>query len=98
MNLARFQDRAHFSVEHERQTDAFALRLRPGDLFRDDPKLVVAVLADQQRGRVIVVGQRSQPVENLVEEILRIDLHHDLPVDPVPDAQHLLAVDELNRF
>ena len=65
-------------VDRQREADAVAPRLGPRDLLGDDAKRVLAALADQQRRRVIVVGQRTQAVEDLVEEILRVDLLHDL--------------------
>ena len=42
------------------------------------------------------MGQRPEAVEDLVEEILRMDLLHDLPVDPVSHAEHPIAVDAVN--
>ena len=43
---------------------------------------------------MVVVRQRAEPGEDLVEEILRVDLLHDLPVDAVTDLEHPLPVHE----
>ena len=47
---------------------------------------IAALVADQQSGRMIVAGQRTETVQDLVEEILRMDLLHDLAVDSLADA------------
>ena len=36
---------------------------------------------------MIVVGQRSDAIQDLIKEILRMNLFHDLPVDSVSDAK-----------
>ena len=72
------------------------LRLRPRDLFRHHAQRRLVVLADEQRRRVIVEGQRPDAVQDLVEEILRVDLLHDLPVDPIAHAKEPIAVDPVN--
>ena len=46
---------------------------------------------------MIVEGERSDAVEDLVEEILRMDLLHDLPVDAIAHAEEPIAVDPVNR-
>ncbi len=51
----------------------------------------------KQRRRVIVVGQRSEAVEDLVEEILRMDQLHDLAIDAVAHVEHPLAIHRLDR-
>ena len=40
--------------------------------------------------------QRAKAIENLIEEVLRVDLLHDLAVDPFPHAQHPLPVHRLD--
>ena len=92
MDFARGQRWLEGRIERQRQADAVAPRLGPRNLFRDDTQGVFAVLSYQQCRRVIVVGQRAEPVEDLVEEILRVDLLHDLPVDAVADLEHPLAI------
>ena len=47
---------------------------------------------------MIVVRQRTQAGQDLVEEILRVDLFHDSPVDPIAHLEHPFAVHELNGF
>ena len=71
MDLRRSEHGAHVVVERQREANPVALGLRPRDLLRDDAERVLAVLAHQQRRRVIVVRQRPDAVEDLVEEILR---------------------------
>ena len=56
----------------------------------------LVLLADEQRRRMIVEGQRSDAVQDLIEEILRMDLLHDLPVDPIAHAKEPIAVDPVN--
>src|SRR2546426_638794 len=46
---------------------------------------------------MIVAGQGAQPVEDLIEEVLRPELLRDLPVDPIAHFQHALPVDRLDR-
>src|SRR5262249_17662850 len=45
---------------------------------------------------MIVEGQRSYPVHDLVEEILRMDLLHDLSVDPIAYTEKSNAIDPVN--
>ena len=45
---------------------------------------------------MIVERQRADAVQDLVEEILGMDLLHDLPVDPIAHAQESIAVDPMN--
>ena len=45
---------------------------------------------------MIVERQRSDAVQDLVEEILGMDLLHDLPVDPIAHAEESIAVDPVN--
>ena len=45
---------------------------------------------------MVVAGERAQAVEDLVEEVLRMQLLHDLAVDAVAHLEHPLAVDALN--
>jgi hypothetical protein len=47
---------------------------------------------------MIVERQRSDAVEDLVEEILGMDLLHDLPIDAVAHAQQPIAVDAVHRL
>src|SRR5436309_10061585 len=46
---------------------------------------------------MVVAGQGAQPVEDLIEEVLRAELLRDLPVDPIAHFQHALPVDRLDR-
>ena len=46
---------------------------------------------------MVVEGQRPDAVEDLVEEILRVDLLHDLPVDAVAHPQQPVAIDPVHR-
>ncbi len=97
VDLGRGQRRLEVGVERQRQPDVAASRLGPGDLFGDQPERILAALADEERRRVIVVGQRAEPVEDLVEKILRMDQLHDPPVDPVAHLEHPIAVHRLDR-
>ena len=45
---------------------------------------------------MIVPGERSKAVEDLIKEVLRMELLFDLPVDPIADLEHTLAVHFLN--
>ena len=45
---------------------------------------------------MIVEGQRSEAVEDLIEEILWMDLHHHFPVDPVAHAEESIAIDSVD--
>ena len=45
---------------------------------------------------MVVEGQRSEAVEDLIEEILWMDLHHHFPVDPVAHAEEPIAIDSVN--
>ena len=45
---------------------------------------------------MIVERQRSDAVHDLVEEILGMDLLHDLPVDPIAHAKESIAVDPVD--
>ena len=56
----------------------------------------VAFVANEERGRVIVVSERSKAIEDLVEEVLGVDLLHDFPVDPVAHVADAIPVDLLN--
>jgi hypothetical protein len=89
---------AHVVVERQRESDPVALGLRPCDLLRDDAERILAVLAHEQRRRVIVGRQRADAVEDLVEEILRMDLLHDLAIDPVANFEHPLSIQDVNRL
>ena len=42
------------------------------------------------------MGQRPQAIQDLVEEIHRVNLLHDLAVDSLADAQHPFAVNRLD--
>src|SRR5881397_1796255 len=46
---------------------------------------------------MVVAGQGAQPVEDLIEEVLRAELLRDLPVDSIAHFQHALPVDRLDR-
>ncbi len=96
VDLGRRQRRLELGVDWQREPDVPAARLRPGDLLGDEAQRVLAALADEQGGRVIVVGQRTEAVEDLVEEILRMEQLHDPPVDAVADLEHPLAVHRLD--
>jgi hypothetical protein len=80
----------------ESESDPLALRLGPCDLFRDHAQRRFAVFTNEKRRRMIVEGQRSQAVEDLIEEILWMDLHHHFPVDPVAHAEESIAIDSVN--
>jgi hypothetical protein len=45
---------------------------------------------------MIVERQRSNAVQDLIEEILGMDLLHDLAVDPITHAKEPLAVDAVD--
>ena len=46
---------------------------------------------------MIVEGQRSDAIHDLVEEILWMDLLHYFSVDPIAHAEQSFAVDAVNR-
>ena len=96
VDLFRLQQRRAVIGDRDLESDPLALRLRPCDLFRDHAQRRFAVFANEQRRRMIVEGQRSEAVEDLIEEILRMDLHHHLPVDPVAHAEESIAIDSVN--
>jgi hypothetical protein len=54
------------------------------------------LLTDEERRRVIVVSQRPDAVQDLIEEIFRVDLFHDLPVDSVANPKQAIAVDPVH--
>ena len=78
------------------QSDPLALGLRPRDLLGHHAQRRLVLLADQQRRRMIVERQRADAVQDLIEQILGVDLLHDLPVDPVAHAEQPIAVDPVN--
>src|SRR5262245_40492155 len=45
---------------------------------------------------MIVAGQGTQAVQDLVEEIFGMELLHDLPIDPITDAQHTFSIHVLD--
>ena len=45
---------------------------------------------------MIVERERPEPVEDLIEEILRMDLLHDFSVDPIPYAKQAITVNPMN--
>ena len=45
---------------------------------------------------MIVERQRPDAVEDLIEEILRVDLLHDLPVDAIAHAEQSIAIDPVD--
>ena len=45
---------------------------------------------------MIVESQRPDAIQDLVEEILRMDLLHHLSVDPISHAEEPVAVDPVN--
>ena len=85
-------------AEREAKTDAMALRLRPRNLFRDDLQLLIVLVTNQQRRRVIVVREGPETVQNLIEQVLRMELFHDLAIDPIAHAEHPLPVHVLDRI
>ena len=96
MDLGRGQHRLELRVERQREADMAASRFRPGDLLGDQAERVLAPLANQQRRRVVVVGQRSKAVQDLVEEVLRVDQLHDLAIDAVAHVEHPFTIHRLD--
>ena len=96
VDLFRLQQRRGVVGDRNPQSDPLALGLGPGDLFRHHAQRRFVLLADEQRRRMIVEGQRSDAVQDLIEEILGMDLLHDLPVDPIAHAKEPIAVDPMN--
>jgi hypothetical protein len=92
----RLEQRRRRVTDRYPQTDPLALRLGPRDLFRHYAQRRLVFLANEQRRRMIVEREGTDAVQDLVEEILGMDLLHDLPVDPVTNTQQSIAVDPVN--
>ena len=98
VDLFRLQLCRRIVGNRQPEPDPRALHLGPGDLLRHDAKRRLIFLADEQCGRVIVVGQRPDAIQDLIEEILRMNLLHDFAIDPVSHAKEPVAVDPVNGF
>ena len=59
----------------------------------DDLEFAQLVVGNQQRGGVVITCQRTETVQDLVEQILRTKLLHDLAIDAVADLERSLAVE-----
>src|SRR5262249_51059564 len=59
---------------------------------------ILAFFANQQGRGVIVVGQRTESIQDLIKEILRMELLQDFPVDPIAHRQRPHLVHLLKGF
>src|SRR5262245_65816666 len=96
VHLFRLQQRRVVARQWNPEPDTLASCLRPRDLFGDQAQRRFAFLANEQRRGMIVEGQRSDAVQDLVEEILGADLFHNFLVDPGAYFEEPIAIDSVN--
>lgn len=79
-------------LELDLQPDPTALGLGPGGLLGDHLEFEVGA-ADPQRRRVVVAGERTEAVQDLVEDVLGAEAFEDLALDALVDQAGLGVVD-----